>query len=471
MKIAFVSLNTYKPTNAPLGLVYLSTIIKQKYPSEELRIIDANFEDVEEELKNYSPDIIGITAMTTDYGRAIKLAKKIKNIPILIGGVHITTLPNSFKDSFKIGILGEGEYILLDLIKIYKKYNKFPKEELKKITGLLFLENGELINTGRRELIKNLDEIPHPDRSLINKGYFKKEILEDGSVGIRHNMIASRGCPFECVFCSTSKFWAKKIRYHSVDYIVEEVRILHKKYGVNYINVPDDLFLTNNKKARELVGALKKEGLEKIKWGVQLKAELINEDLLSTLKELNVVRIGCGFESGSQKVLNYLKKGTVNLEKSKEAVRLMIKHKFLVGGSFMFAVPGETIEDMYKTLDLIKEFKKIGAKDLSTFVLTPYPGTEIWEIAKQKGKVSDDMDWDFLRQNSEDQALNPILLDDDIDMKEYHKFYKKRGELMKSFKIDIIKRDLKKRPFWVLKRAITKPKTTFNIIFKKILYG
>ena len=206
MKIAFVSLNTYKPTNAPLGLVYLSTIIKQKYPSEELRIIDANFEDVEEELKNYSPDIIGITAMTTDYGRAIKLAKKIKNIPILIGGVHITTLPNSFKDCFKIGILGEGEYILLDLIKIYKKYNKFPKEELKKITGLLFLENGELINTGRRELIKNLDEIPHPDRSLINKGYFKKEILEDGSVGIRHNMIASRGCPFECVFCSTSKF-------------------------------------------------------------------------------------------------------------------------------------------------------------------------------------------------------------------------------------------------------------------------
>lgn len=474
MKIAFVSLNTYQPRFPPLGLAYLATILKKQDPNKQIRIFDANFEDVYSEVKNYSPDLIGITAMTPDYGRAIDFAEKTKQdtkVPIILGGVHVTTLPSSMKGCFDIGVLGEGEETISELVNTFGKHGIFPLENLKKIKGIIFHTAEGICNTGRRELIENLDTIPHPDRTIINEAYFEK-MMWNGKIGKRTHIITSRGCPFGCAFCSTSLFWQRKIRLHSIPYIMEDIKEMYYKYNITHFDVQDDLFIFKKDRAEEMIAALEKEGLlGKISWFVNLRVDLVNEELLKALKRLNVLKLGFGFESGCDKTLKFLKNNTVTVEQARNAVKLCLKHGIEVGGSFIFAVPGESISDMYETLSVIKEFKDMGVTDLSTFVLTPYPGTKVWEIAKERGKVTDDMDWNRLAQNSEYNALNPMLLDQDIDRKQYKKYFKDRSKLMKSFKFSVVKTDLKRNPFWVLWKAIKKPKTTLKLLFRRTCYG
>jgi anaerobic magnesium-protoporphyrin IX monomethyl ester cyclase len=473
MRIALVSLNTYKPIFPPLGLAYLATNLK-KETGAEIKVFDANFQEVYEEVIKYSPDIIGITSMTPDYGRAIRFATKIKqigNTPVIIGGVHVTTLPNSMKTCFDIGVLGEGEQTFVDLVKLFENKREFLKEELKEIEGIIYHDNGEICTTGRRALIKNLDDLPHLDRSYIDERYFER-LMWKGQIGKRTHIIAGRGCPFKCAFCSTSLFWERRIRSHSIPYVMEEIKDIYYNYGVTLLDVQDDLFLFKKEKVEELILALKKENLlDKLHWHVNIRVDLASDELFEAFKRLNVLKVGFGFESGCDKTLKFLKSNTVTVADARRAVKQCLSHGLEVGGSFIFAAPGESVADMYETLDLIKEFKRMGVSDLSTFVLTPYPGTVVWDIAKERGKVSDDMDWDVVAQNLEYNALNPMLLDPDIDIKEYRKFFRERGKVMKSFKLSVVKQDFKKNPFWVVWRAIKKPKTTFNILFRRNCYG
>ena len=467
MKLALVSLSQDK-REPPLGLISIATYLKKFGNFDNIKIIDKNFDNIFEKILEIKPDLIGISAMTVHYYDAIELAKKIKtslNIPIIIGGVHISTLPSSLKKDFDIAVIGEGEQIMLELLKLYEK-GGFSKKKLKKINGLAFYDESKLVITKPIEPINPLDKIPIPDRSFLNNEYFRKIRHYDGSYGSLASMTTSRGCPFSCVFCSTSHFW-KTIRFNSINHMIEEIKYLKERYNVNHIDIFDDLFTTNKTRLKEFVKAFKKEKIDGIYFSCASHAATIDEELCQLLKEINVNWLGFGFESGSEKMIKYLKKGTLKVEQSKKVIELCKKYDINVTGSLIFGSPYEKIEDMKETLKFMDFAKKYpNVLDMWSFVMTPFPGTEIWGIAKERNKVSDDMDWRLLSHQNFD---NPLLLDPDVNKEEFKKIFLEGRRRLKYFKWKRITKELKRDPIWVLKQTIKKPKYAVNLLFKKTL--
>jgi len=171
-KLGLVSLK--KGDNcAPAGLVYIATYLQQHLKDDfEVKIIEQNYVDVEKKLKEGKFDLIGISAMTVHYGAALRLSRWIKQnmpAPVVIGGVHISTLPGSFENCFDIGVIGEGEASMLEIVRAYLGKKAVGKEELLKIKGLIFFDGGHLVTTEERPLIEDLDSIPLPDWRLVQR--------------------------------------------------------------------------------------------------------------------------------------------------------------------------------------------------------------------------------------------------------------------------------------------------------------
>ena len=396
MKLAFVNLNMTVP-DPPLGLAYLAAYVR-KY-SENTTVVIIDKENQIEGIEREKPDIVGIGAMTYEFPEAKLLAAKIKekfDIPIIIGGHHLTLMPNHFSNPpFDIAVLGEGERTLTELMQLFEKHGNFPIDELRKVKGIIFKnERNENETTLPRPLIENLDEIPYPARDLLKmKEYYltlRKSVFR--KLGIYGQMITSRGCPYKCTFCSTTLFW-KRPRFHSAEYVVGEMKHLIEKYDVDGILIFDDLFIANKNRVKEIAKLMEKEKInKKIKLYVYGRTNLIDDEILRYLKKMNVVTIEFGLESGSEKTLKFLKKGLVTVKDNRNALRLCKKHGFTTYGSFIVGSPDETEEDMKQTLGLVNDKNLDGAH---VYQLTPYPGTEVWEIAKKMGFVSDDPNFDL----------------------------------------------------------------------------
>ena len=395
--------------------------------------------------------------MSVDYSKAIKLAKLIKENKILkksiiiVGGVHISTLPDSLNENIDIGVIGEGEETLTEIISFFEKNNyKLDKKGLKDIKGLVFHNKDKLIKTDTRELIKNLDDIPlpHPDYAKLNVSpkesfFFKKKK--------QAMMLTSRGCPYRCVFCSTSKFWGFRIRFVSAKRVADEIMMWYNNYGVTDIVIWDDLFTVNAKRLKDIAEILKeKKIIGKIEFGVCCRSNTLTEEVCKVLKELNVTGLNFGFESGSPRILDYLKKGSVTVEEHKRAILLARKYKLKVSGSFIFGSPKERIKDMKKTLQFMDWCKKNKVYHLWSLIMTPFPGTEIWEIAKKKGVVSDNMDWEKLSLMGDTQK-HSLVMDSKVDKEEFYKVFKKSREMFMSSIFKMWAKRLLKSPIPTLK--------------------
>ena len=464
MKLALVNILDVAEV-PPMGLAYIATYLREYMGFENTKIIDINAENVWNGIKRYKPDVIGISSMTITYSKAMELAKRIKqelDVPCLIGGAHISTLPSSLSDDFDFGIVGEGEQTMLELIQLYEKYGEFQKEKLKEIKGLAYHNNGKVNLTEKRDLILPLDKIPIPDMRFLNPLYFSdKRIFFTDRIGRAANVLTARGCPYRCVFCSTSVLW-QKVRYHSVEHICGEVNELIDKYKVNAIQIWDDIFTINKKRLRDIAEAFKKEGInEKVEFSCQPRVNLIDDEMCEILKEIGIVSVGFGFESGSDKILNYLKAGSATVEQAKSAVKICKKHGLKVFGSFMFGSPSETLEDIRQTLDLIGLMRENGVDLIWAFISTPFPATEFWEVAKARGKVNDDkMDWDIL---SHSYVENPLLLDDSVDIDEFKRLFE---EAKQRIYVYFERRHWHYSIGWMLKQGIANPKRGLEVLLK-----
>lgn len=474
LKIVLISLQNEGDRVPPFGLVSLATCLEQKIGIKDIRIIDRNFEDVVKETIEYRPDLIGISAMTIYYGDAIKVAEKLKQnlkAPIIIGGVHISTLPTSLNKNFDIGVVGEGEEIFLDLVKLFQSKNKFDSKDLMEISGLVFWDNGGLKITARRPLIENLDSISMPDYKYINKAYFEeKPIIGQGDFRRRGWIITSRGCPFKCRFCATSAFWGGgKIRFHSPEYIIKSIKSLVKEHNISHLIIEDDLFTIYKDRIKKFIELFEKEGLlGKITLTAQARANTIDDELCEVLKKLNITILQFGFESGSKKILQWLKGPTVSPEINLRAIEICKRNGINVFGSLMMGNPSETIEDMKETINWIKKAIKLGVDYLFVFVATPYPGEEFWEIAKQKNKVSDDMDWEKLSLHAYNK---PLLLDESINREEFAKIFASTRKLLRPLKykmiFEIARKNLGKILIMILKQPLFWLRRFIIFIFKR----
>lgn len=450
-KIAFLNIRDNRVL--PLGLLYLSAYLK-KFLKEKISVFLVESDAIDDVIRSGRVrefDLIGISSMTVEYAKAIETGKKIKSAHpesvIVIGGPHISTLPNSLSRAFDIGVLGEGEKILLNAIN--SGYFKNPAERkcLDVIKGICYWDGGKLRVNQKEELITELDDIPIPDYDLADKKrYFSRApMMTWGEFGIESSIITARGCPYKCIFCSTTQLW-DKVRMHSPRYIAENIDVLIRKTGVSHIQFWDDLFAISKNRLQEIRLCLETKGiLKKVKFNCQLRANLVDEELCRILRDCSVKIALFGFESGNDRVLEFLKGGSVTVRQNLDAIKTCVDAGLLVQGSVIFGSPTETLAEMEDTNKFLLNAIKLGADRIWSFVMTPFPSTGIWQIAKDRGKVTEDerMDWGLL---SHQNADTPLLLDNRIAGDEFKSVFYKSRRILNRMKYNKIKRFLLRNP-------------------------
>lgn len=414
-KLILVSLQDVLP---PLGLCYLASYyFAYGRANVEIEIQDnrpnASIESIAGKVRG--ADLVGISCLTQEFNKVVALCKEIKGkygIPIILGGHHVSDLPHILPSEADIAVLGEGEQTMLELLELYERYG-FQKERLKEIKGIAYHDEGGVELTGSRELVEPLDTIPPPARHLLElKRYLRPRWVFGTEYKVGTHIMTSRGCPYKCVFCSASSFW-KRARFFSAEYVVSEISDLIQRYNVKAINIYDDLFLANRLRARKIAELIDKQGITReVELFMQARANLIDEQACELMKQMNVVLVSLGIETGSEKILRYLKKGTVTVEDNRRAVKLCREYGMSVDVSLMIGSPGETSDDLLETVSFVKDLDIRGY--IQIFLATPFPGTELWEYAKLRGVVDEHMDWSKLTLDTPEGFKDRVIVSDEL---------------------------------------------------------
>lgn len=396
----------------PIGLCSLSAFLKERLPGTETALVDippaTSPNTVAGRIVKAAPDVIAITTYTVTFFEIMEICACLKRrdprIPIVLGGPHITSLPGSLPADADIGVIGEGEITLLEVCRSISPGNALDLDSLASINGICFHHQDRVVSTPARSPISVLDSIPPPDLSILNMRWYTARRMYFSMKGNFRGFIllTSRGCPFNCRFCQASAQWGR-CRYHSAERVVHELERIRKEYPhVNAINIIDDLFIGDRMRLREIVRLIRERSLHHgLVFNVNGHANLLDEEVIQLLKSINVIQIAYGFESGSERVLDFLKRGSVTVERNRRAAALTNAAGIGVGGQFMIGSPGETEEDMRQTIEFIQ---KTPMSHVHISATTPMPGTELWEICRKKGIVSDSMDWRTLDFGNPDSS-------------------------------------------------------------------
>ncbi len=373
--------NYYKP----LGLGYLKSYANAALPELEIELCD----DIESVVRGY-PDVIGISTATENFHVALDHIARLKNdpgVPILLGGIHISLMPETLPDGV-IGCMGEAEETLVELMRLFLSRGTLDRRELGGITGLAFHDDdGRLVRTSSRKLITVLDTIPVPDREALGMGRGKDETLY---------MFTSRGCPYHCKFCVSRKHWTQ-YREFTADYVLAEMAMLARDYRVRHIHFFDDLFIVNRKRLQKIVEGYE-AGRFTLTTSCAIRANLVDDELCGLLKRLRVTEVMFGAESFSEPVLKVLKANSVTVAQNQQAIDTLDRHGIKVNITMVFDAPEETKEDLIVSWKGIFENVRSGkVNKVGWGFLRPYPGSEYWDLAVQKGIVSTDMDWSLFK--------------------------------------------------------------------------
>jgi len=375
----------------PLNLMYLAAALEKE--SLSVKIIDDDllqrgYYKFAEMAAKINPRIIGITATTSTIKTALNYLEVVKKILpeslTVIGGPHTTFMPfETLKDSdaLDIVVLGEGEETIVDLANNYHAGENI-EEYISKVNGIAYREKnkwdkkGKLKLTQPRPLIEDLDSLPFPARHLVP--FESYGVSKNQSGGI----VTSRGCVYSCGYCSSSLIMGKKFRSRSPGNVVDEIEELVYRYNIRDIAFMDDTFMLNKTRAHKIAYEIKARDLD-VSFVASSRVDMVNKNLLSSLKNAGMNTLYYGVESGSQRVLNLMKKG-ITLKQAENAVKSAKNVGLNVLASFIIGYPGETEEEMNKTIDFSIKLDP----DYSQYsILTPFPGTPIYHDLKKKGLI------------------------------------------------------------------------------------
>lgn len=411
----------------PLGLAYLGTVLEEK--GHKVKILDLQVEDFSiDKISEFNPDVVGISVLVNIYSNGIKIAKTLKEklgVKIVMGGPHASCIPqkileeNSFVDFV---VVGEGEYSFLELIE-----SSFDKN----VKGVYFRDNGNIVFSGLRETIEDLDKIPIPRRDFFK---MEKYIPLPNQYNILPitNMITGRGCGYgKCTFCFEAGRLGHKYRRISPKRAIEEIKYLINNYKIREISFWDDEFVIGNKWVNEFCDLLKSEKID-IKWSCYARVNYVNSDILKKMASVGCWNIFYGLESGNQELLDRVNKN-ITLEQSRNAVKWAQEAGIQVRGSFMLALPGETPVMARKTIDFAIDLDL----DYVQFLFTaPYHGTKLFDQCKEEGTI--------LTENPDEYSLFKAVflpkgyssVDELIEIQKeaYRKFYFRSKYVIKHIK-------------------------------------
>jgi radical SAM superfamily enzyme YgiQ (UPF0313 family) len=371
-------IGTFDP---PLGLCYLASAVERD--GHSVRILDAeaerkNIEEIVEEVRVNSPDLVGITSTTPTFYRAVELANKIKRekaIPIVLGGAHITALPEQVMQEypfFDYGVYGEGERTFSELVNALEIGGPIDR-----IKGILFRrEDGQVIKTEPRPFEQDLDSLSFPDRGLLRSDRYLFSVPHRGIIPYT-GIVASRGCPFQCVFCFASSMSGIEVRYRSPSKILDEIAYVVSTLRINHFRFFDNNLILNRKRLRELCNGLIKRKLD-ITWEGETCINIFDEDLLSLMKRAGLVRLSFGLESGNPEILKAIGKD-VSERKIRTAYKMAKKLGIETRSSIILGLPYETKMTVMETLRFIRNIKECDQAYIN--IATPYPGTKFYKMA------------------------------------------------------------------------------------------
>ena len=422
----------------PLGLAYLASYLELK--EIDSTIIDMNVEpgDASQQVNRIegSPDIIGITSMTSavmnGYEIAAKCREKFPQAKIIFGGVHPTVLPEDVlsREYIDFVIRGEGE----------ESFYKFLMgQDIKTITGMSYRENGKIIHNPDSTLIHNLDTLPVP---AYKKLPVTKYIPTLGSYKRLPaiSMLATRGCPGKCTYCFGS-FLGGQVRMHSVDYLINEIKMLQRDFGIKEILFYDDTFTTYRNKVKEFCNRIISEKID-ISWVCFSRVDTIDEETLLHMKKAGCHQVMYGIESGSDEILKNINK-KINRQKAIEVVKMTKKIGIECRTTFMLGNPGETEETILKTIKFAIELDP----DIALFnVTTPFPGTQMFSWAKENGYLTS-QDW------AKYDLSNMLMKLPTISQEKIEEYYKKVFKMFYHRPSYLFKRVLKLRSWNDIKMA------------------
>lgn len=383
-----------------LGIFYVATYLKSRQPDVELKVIDCpseniSFEQYENIVKQFKPDLIGITAVTftiIDALETVKVTKRIlSNTFICIGGFHSTLFPRETLRQHGVDfvVVGEGEITFNELVKELKN----ETQNFYTIRGLGFRDGAEIIINPSRSLIEDLDGLPFPDYHLVNiKNY--THVLGKNAVTL--SLQSSRGCPFGCIFCDIRR---TKFRFRSAKSIVEEISYWYNENIRSFFMV-DDNFVIRHERLLDICSQIKERKM-KIDFKISARVNAVNREMLIALKDAGCSRINFGVESGHKKHLDYLEKG-ITPEQIEGAFYVCREVGIEAFAYMMIGIPGETKEEMYDELNFLKRIKA----DYASFaVCSPYPKTQLYEKLLKKGIIKHDYWQDFADNPIEDFVM------------------------------------------------------------------
>lgn len=375
----------YVPLNVPFGCGFLAgyllhhgksiTVIDEEVTPLTVDMLDAYARGAQK------PHIFGLSCLTANISRGLEIGRLIRqrhpDAVIIYGGIHPTVLPI---DPLKAGVAdvvvrNEGEAVLLSLYEAIKAGQDYTG-----IAGISYLKDGEVVNNRAQKLI-DMKELPIFPYRIFEKHRGRYDF------GF---LTTSRGCPYDCIFCSQRAITGRTYRYMATEKVIETLEVMINRYGQKSIVFSDDNFIVHRKRMYDICGGIVANGFnEKCAFQCQARGDAIDVDALEHLKKANFTSISFGIETASNRLMEVIKKAE-KVEDNVNGIRLAQKHGFMVSGTFIMGLPTETREERLSSYYLAKELNL----DYTRFNnATPYPGTELYDIAVREGRLNAGQDW------------------------------------------------------------------------------
>jgi len=436
MRILLVNPSQYElygglkaPDHPPMGLAYIGAVLGAA--GHEVEIIDMDADGMTREsflelLKARVFKIVGVTTLTPSFSKAVEITKLVKEASgalTVLGGIHPTIMPDSSlaPESVDFIVKGEGEITMRELAACVESGG-----DLSGVDGIGYKLSGKIVMNRARALIQDLDSLPFPALHLFKtRSYTYPDALYSPTLPV----ITSRGCPGNCTYCNTKDIFTKRFRARSAKNVVEEFRHLVADYGVKEIHIWDDNFTTLKPRVLEIRDEVKKCGLNvKFAFPNGLRIDFIDEEILNALKDMGTYSIAVGIESGSQRILDVIKKG-ISLKKIRERFSLIKKVGLESWGFFMIGLPEETPETILETIKFAIELDP----DIAKFhILKPFPGTEVFAQLSSKGLITSTDYKDYGIHTKPAHRLEALSGDDLVrwQNKAYRMFYLRPGKII-----------------------------------------
>ncbi len=363
----------------PLSLGYLGAVCEKG--GHEVNVIDCQGEklspeDFRRRIEKIDADVVGITSATLTYKSALKIAKISKEVhpecTTVLGGCHATFWDvNALNECPALDVIvrKEGEITFLDLLSKLK-----GKESLDEVQGITFRKGDKIIRNEDRAYIENLDDLPFPAHHLLNLNSY----IKVGKLIIP--VMTSRGCVYWCDFCTAVRMFGRKYRMRSPKNVVDELEFLYNKYGADQFTFYDDAFTVDPRRVDEICDEIMRRKLP-IHWDCETRVDMVNKPLLEKMKKAGCIAVWFGVESGSQTIIDQMHK-KFKIEQTRDAFKMAHEVGLMTVASVILGFPGETEETAWETVNFVKS---LNPEDVGFYIATPYPGTPLYDIVKEKG--------------------------------------------------------------------------------------